>query len=611
MKEKEMKPKYNVWQNTLFMIKRAWKHQPLILFTTFFIALLIVAQSVTQLYIAPVVLEKVETATTLVELISVICCFAALLIVINWFQGYMYNFDQGNKISLRASFIQDINEKYFTTSYANLENTKFNQLFSRAQDTTTSNWAATERVWSILSNLLANIVGFIIYLILLFNVNPFLICVILITTITSFLFTKKAIKWEFDHREEYNEHIHRLSYINKQAGTRALGKDIRIFGLQPWIQDVSVSTKRLFVAFLEKTQSKYLFANIMDVVLTFLRNGIAYVYLIYLTVTNNMSAAEFLFYFNAAGGFSEWIIGTLNTYAELNNQSTELSSLREFLDTEEVFLFEEGKTLEISNDEAYTIELRNVSYRYPESDTDTIHHLNLTLKAGEKLAIVGLNGAGKTTLVKLLCGMYDPTEGEVLLNGQDIRQYNRNDYYKLFSAVFQDFNVLECSLAENIAQCLSDIDMEKIKECIEKAGLSSKVAELPKQELTHLGKEIYPEGIELSGGQTQRLILARALYKDAPIMVLDEPTAALDPIAENDIYMKYNEMTQQKSSIFISHRLASTRFCDRIIFLADGNIAEEGTHDELIKANKGYADLFAVQSKYYQEGGNEDGTDEI
>lgn len=611
MKEKETKPKYNVWQNTLFVIKRAWKHQPLILFTTFFIALLIVAENVTQLYIAPVVLEKVETATTLKELILVICIFVALLIVIKWFQGYMYNFDSANKIDLRFTFVTDINEKYFTTSYANLESTKFNQLFSRAQDTTTSNWAATERVWSILSNLLANVVGLIIYLILLFNVNPFLICVILITTITSFLFTKKAIKWEFNHREEYNEHIHRLSYVNKQAGARTLSKDIRIFGLQPWIQDVAESTKRLFVAFSEKTQNKYLFANIMDVVLTFLRNGIAYAYLIYLTLTNNMSAAEFLFYFNAAGGFSEWIIGTLHTYAELSNQSTELSCLREFLDIEEVFLFEEGKPLEISSDEAYTIELHNVSYRYPESDVDTFHNLNLTLRAGEKLAIVGLNGAGKTTLVKLLCGLYDPTEGEVLLNGQDIRQYNRNDYYKLFSAVFQDFNLLECSLAENIAQCLSDIDMEKVKECIEKAGLTSKVAELPKQEMTHLGKEIYPEGIELSGGQTQRLILARALYKDAPIMILDEPTAALDPIAENDIYMKYNEMTQQKSSIFISHRLASTRFCDRIIFLADGSIVEEGTHDELIKANKGYADLFAVQSRYYQEGGNEDGTDEI
>ena len=228
--------------------------------------------------------------------------------------------------------------------------------------------------------------------------------------------------------------------------------------------------------------------------------------------------------------------------------------------------------------------------------------MNLTIHPGEKLAIVGLNGAGKTTLVRLLCGFFDPTEGHVLLNGRDIREFNRREYYQLFSAVFQEFSVLDVTVAENIAQTVENINYEKIHDCIEKAGLSALIQELPKGLDTHVGKEVFLDGVLCSGGQTQRLMLARALYKDGPILMLDEPTAALDPIAENDIYMKYNDMTQGKTSIFISHRLASTRFCDRIIFMADGTIVEQGTHESLLAQDGEYAKLFEVQSRYYQEG---------
>ena len=202
----------------------------------------------------------------------------------------------------------------------------------------------------------------------------------------------------------------------------------------------------------------------------------------------------------------------------------------------------------------------------------------------------------------MLCGFFDPTEGHVLLNGRDIREFNRREYYQLFSAVFQEFSVLDVTVAENIAQTVENINYEKIHDCIEKAGLSTLIQELPKGLDTHVGKEVFLDGVLFSGGQTQRLMLARALYKDGPILMLDEPTAALDPIAENDIYMKYNDMTQGKTSIFISHRLASTRFCDRIIFMANGTIVEQGTHESLLAQDGEYAKLFEVQSRYYQEG---------
>jgi ATP-binding cassette subfamily B protein len=204
--------------------------------------------------------------------------------------------------------------------------------------------------------------------------------------------------------------------------------------------------------------------------------------------------------------------------------------------------------------------------------------------------------------VKLLCGLLDPTEGRVLLNGVDIRALNRREYYKLLSAVFQDFSLINITLAETVAQSVEGIDRGRVADCLDKAGLTPKLESLPGGLDTHVGREVYEDGVLFSGGETQRLMLARALYKNGPLLMLDEPTAALDPIAENDIYMKYNEMTQGKTSVFISHRLASTRFCDRILFLENGVIAQEGTHESLLAQGGGYADLFEVQSRYYREG---------
>ncbi|MDE5866028.1 MAG: ABC transporter ATP-binding protein/permease, partial [Lachnospiraceae bacterium] len=195
-----------------------------------------------------------------------------------------------------------------------------------------------------------------------------------------------------------------------------------------------------------------------------------------------------------------------------------------------------------------------------------------------------------------------PTVGRVLLDGQDIRNYNRADYYTMFSAVFQDFSLLAGTIAVNVAQNDVGIDMERVKACVEKAGLRQKVESMSGGYETYLNREVYEEATLLSGGETQRLMLARALYKNAPFIILDEPTAALDPIAESEMYRKYHEVTGGRSSIYISHRLASTRFCDRIILIDNAGICEEGTHEELLKLGGKYAGLYDVQSKYYREG---------
>jgi ATP-binding cassette subfamily B protein len=400
--------------------------------------------------------------------------------------------------------------------------------------------------------------------------------------------------------------MHKADYVVYRSRDMKLAKDIRIFGIGPWLTELYEKYTRLMQDFYVKAYRQDMWADLLDVVLALLRNGAAYGLLIAMALEGKLTAAAFVLYFTAVSGFTQWVTGIFSGLGELHQQSLDLSAMREFLEEPELFRFEDGKPLPVKEEHLYTLELRDVSFRYPGADHDTLSHVNLTIHPGEKLALVGKNGAGKTTLIKLLCGLYDPTEGQVLLDGEDIRQYNRRDYYKHFSAVFQQFSVLAGTMAENVAQTNSEkVDLPKMWDCLERAGIADKVRELPRKENTHLGREVYLDGIDLSGGQMQRLMLARALYKDAPVVVLDEPTAALDPIAESDLYQKYSDLTGNRTSVYISHRLASTRFCDRILLIENGGIAEEGTHEELLSRGGRYAYLFDIQSKYYKEGAME------
>ena len=425
--------------------------------------------------------------------------------------------------------------------------------------------------------------------------------VVIATTVISFFVSRKTDSWRYRHREEEAEYDKRFLYIRNKSESVELAKDIRVFGLAPWLQSIYNSILKLYEGFVKKSEKQKLIGNIVDVLLGVLRNGIAYFYLINMALNENLPASTFLLYFTAVSGFTAWITGILNEFAVLHKESLDLNTIREYLDVPEPFRFEGGVPIpDLSS--GCEIKLEKVSFRYPDAGKDTIHNLDLTIAPGEKLAIVGLNGAGKTTLVKLICGLLDPTTGCVLLNGIDIRRFNRQAYYDVFSTVFQDFSVLDVSVAENVAQRIDGIDRERVDDCLALAGLTEKIRELPNGVDTKIGRKIWDDGVELSGGQIQRLMLARALYRDAPMLLLDEPTAALDPLAENDIYVKYNEMTHGKTSLFVSHRLASTRFCDRIIFVSDGHISEEGTHADLLERGGEYANLYEVQSRYYQEG---------
>ena len=607
MKKKE-KPKYNMAQNTWFMVKLAWtSKEKKVLVLGLLSALLTVALNLINLYVSPTVLGVVERHGSLAELAATLAGFVLALMVVSAAANYVSTNVLFGRITVRSEIINLLNRKAAITSYPNWQDDRFQKLLPKASQCTCSNNAPTEAVWTTLTNLSANGLGFLIYLVLFARVEPVLIPVILLTAGVSYLIANRLNGYGFRHREEEAEYDRQMSYIAGEARNFQAAKDIRIFGLRPWLEALNRKALEAYTAFHRKAQGVYLWGAVADLVLTFLRNGIAYAYLIGLVLYRQVSVAEFLLLFTAVGGFAQWVTGILGDCSTLYRQSLDLTIVRECLEYPEPFRFEDGEPLSPKPGEPLEIRLEDVSFRYPEAEKDTLCHINLTLHPGENLAVVGLNGAGKTTLIKLLCGFLDPTQGRVLLNGQDIRAYNRRDYYRLFSAVFQTYSVIPGTIAANVAQREEGICLEKVKECVEKAGLKEKVESLPQGYETLLNREVYEDAILLSGGETQRLMLARALYKDGPIVVLDEPTAALDPLAEADMYRKYHEMTRGKSSVYISHRLASTRFCDRIILLDGGSICEEGTHQSLLEAGGKYAKLYGVQSKYYQEGDADNG----
>ena len=257
--------------------------------------------------------------------------------------------------------------------------------------------------------------------------------------------------------------------------------------------------------------------------------------------------------------------------------------------------------VEKRDDIDYEIEFRDVSFKYPRSEEWVLRHVNMKFKIGDKLAIVGENGSGKTTFIKLLCRLYDPTEGKILLNGIDITRYRYDEYMGLFSVAFQDYSLFAFSIAQNVAAS-ENVDEDRVVSCLNRVGLGEKVAGLPNGIHTYIGRDYENDGVDFSGGEQQKIALARALYKDAPFMILDEPTAALDPIAEAEVYERFNDIASDKTSVFISHRLSSCKFCDEIAVFHKGHLVQLGSHDKLVAEKNGkYHELWNAQAQYYTE----------
>ena len=456
-----------------------------------------------------------------------------------------------------------------------------------------------------LPQFLSQMSGVVIYGILLVQRSVLLMLITAASVRISLWLLSIARKKHAQYYEELQLSARKEGYITAQATDSAAGKDIRIYHLIDWFLEKYDASLKEMGRIYGIIHDWYLFRNLSHAFLQLVMDGAAFGILAYMLAGGGITAAEFVFYVGLVSGFSLYFEGTLRQVMSFNNTSASISYLREFLEVEDGWNRGEGvgeAKMRQMRKRPVKVEFRNVSFTYPGSEKPTLKNINVVIRPGEKIALIGLNGAGKTTLVKLMCGFYHPTEGEILINDIPIEQFNREEYYSLVSVLFQDSTMLALSLDENLTgQNAGEIDREQLERALKLSNFASVYEKLPDQGKTLLVREINQNATDFSGGEKQRLLFARTLYLNTPLVILDEPTAALDPIAENELYLNYGKSVENKTSVYISHRLSSTRFCDRILLLEHGEIVEEGTHEGLLAGNTRYAELFEVQSQYYRE----------
>ncbi len=595
---------HGMFSNIAYALRNIWKWDKA--FYLFFIPSipLAVFLPLAETYFPKILIDAVETKQSISKVILIIGIYFGGLLLINLFNSLC-----GSRLGMRQYDISlryqhAISEKHMRTDYANVDNPEAITKYQHAMNDACSGQCAPEFIWQSLLGLLISLLGIFTYGSIISVVSPLILLLLFLSAFIAYLISRVQRNYIEKNKDKWVGIDRKIGYLQSFSEKFDHAKDIRIYGMYGWLTDMLADFQKERFAWTKKVSARSFGGSCINALLTLIRNGAAYAVLIIMVLNNEIGAGDFVFYFGAITGFSAWLNGIGSKVNDITHKSIKIGYYREYFEIEEKYNHGEGCPLPTAEEIPVDIEFKNVSYKYDSADDEqyALKNINLKIAKGEKLAIVGANGAGKTTLVKLMCGFYYPTEGDVKLNGCKIAEYNIEEYYSLFAAVFQDIYLLPVTIAEFISSSENEIDRNRVMEVIKQAGLEDKIKSLPHGIDSRLMKGVFDDSIEMSGGEKQKLMLARALYKDSPVIVLDEPTAALDPIAENELYLKYNELTANKTSVYISHRLASTRFCDRIIYLENGKIAECGSHDELMKLGGKYAYMFDVQSHYYKEG---------
>ena len=541
--------------------------------------------------------------------VILICLALLVFTIINAAANIMGTYVQVQRTYTRlAGYTADFAHKTLTTDYQNVEPQKKQKILGKAAQSLASNWRGVEHLMIQTTEFSILTFGIITYgsAVLMLDWK------ILVVTLAMFVFDvalrTHAIKYSDSKREESSEIWRKKNYIMQKSLNVSAGKDIRIYQLGNWFHKLLCEVVLARGKLEKKLQLRWYFPTVSGTFFNFGRDFIAYSILIKRVLDGQMDIATFTLYLGIISGFTNWIYSLSERFNNIRKSSHEFNDLHDFMNLPD----KERKSpssAEVSTgsttvhkESAPEITFKNVSFAYPDVEKNTIQNLDFTIKAGEKIALVGNNGAGKTTIVKLLCGLYDQTQGEILVDGKTIDDLGLDKYQDKISVLFQDTNPMAFTIEENITGLEEGQgDLAKLEDSLKKSGLWDKVQSLPQKEKTYITQTFSEEGILLSGGETQKLLFAKAIYKNGSFLILDEPTSALDPLAESKIYEEYNNLAAGKTAVFISHRLASTKFCDRIMFLENGSIVECGSHEELMAKGGKYKEMFDIQAQYYRE----------
>ena len=594
---------YNIFENAGYIYSQANsfnKNYKYKLVLTLFLRLMI---PIIATFIPAVVVYLIINGYEIINFLFVVAIIVIVYAILSYINTYITLSLNFQNTFIRTNVFYELAcQKGRNTGYENMEFDAGRKKLVKAFGAIESNWRGVELLLKLFPHFVISFIGLLLYSSYIMTINYTIVLVLIGMTIMNLLLNAYARNYQKRTEDELNTYRIKLRYYQQEANKLENGKDIRIYKLEHWFYTgIRFFTKK-FSSTIMRQKYRYSIANFSDSLFTIGRDLIAYTILVAMVMNGDIDIIEFTFMIGIVIGFSVWLNQFSENYGRLKEANIGINNFRDFIAMDDLVNKEAGEDVKPFLNKKISIEFKNVSYTYPKAQKPTITNLNLKITAGEKIALVGINGAGKTTIVKLLSGLYKPTEGEILINGVSSSIFNTHEYFNLFGVIFQDINTFAFTISQNISgKADKDTDSKKISKVLVESGLSEKILSLPEKENTYLTQTIDEKGIMLSGGELQKLMLARALYKNAPILVLDEPTSALDPLAEQELYLQYNSLTENKTSIFISHRLSSTQFCNRIIYLEDGAIQEMGNHNELMKKSGKYCKMFEIQSQYYKD----------
>lgn len=544
--------------------------------------------------IPKMIINAAESRTKIHDCIAMITLVSVAALLAKWMKRAIEAREKEFQAIVSMNYAVELLEKLMRVDYRKLESYQGRALFQRCKNFAFGG-AQSDGAWAAvrLSGLISSLVGIVTYSVLFGQVDGLLILIILVTSLFEFFTYAKTIEYGDYTAGEMVKGEMSLYYFYRTATDPGAGKEIRLSQAAKWLRGHVSRAAEKYLKVLQWYTKRVTRLGGVQMLCTIARDCATFYFLITAILQGEMLVGDFVFYFGLVIGFSEWLSGISGHIGSLKRIHKECDHYREFLDLPD----QDVESTGIELGEIESIEFQNVSFCYDDAEP-VLKNVSFKVRKGDKLAVVGGNGAGKTTLIKLLCGLYEPTSGKVLVNGTDLVQVNKGKYFKEIAAIFQDYFILPTSIKENIM--LDEKSTNKdLTIILEQIGWKKTGAQYDMQ--AQLGSKMESGSIDISGGEKQKLLLARALYKGGSLMLLDEPTAALDPIAEEELYLQYNELTKGMISFFVSHRLNSTRFCDRILFLENGEIAEEGSHNELMKLSRKYKKMYDTQGLYYQD----------
>lgn len=596
------KQKANIIKNFIYSLKKIAKVDKVIIIESFFSAIIRSLVVFMYPYILKTAISAIESGKEFKDLVISVVLIVSIVCFLSIINHIFQNdiFRRRNKISV--IFTKEFYQMSIHNDYEKFERPESQDAFEKAKGAIYSYNGMLGLFYGMFQTL-SNIGSFLLSSAIIFGVNGWLILIITGLSICKLLLESYNAKKGKEKFSDMTPGLWRkITYTDNISRNLSIGKDLRIYEMNKFISFEREETIKEFLSLYKKNEIRKNIIHFLVSIIKSLDEVFLYIFLVNEVLNHGMSIADFTFATSAVRHLTGAISQIITHYTGNLEASLKVNDYREFLsiDLKHDMNYQKFEYENINNIE---IEFKNVSYSYYMQEGSTLKNLSFKINKGEKIALVGHNGAGKTTLIKLLCGLYHPTSGEILINGVNIETIDRQVLNKIIAPVFQDSNHYALSVLENLTmQSKEKVDIEKVNKALELTQLTTKIDKLPDKLDTVITRDLDDTGIDLSGGESQKLSIARAVYKDSQLMILDEPTSALDAISEYELYNNFSKIIKDHSAIFISHRLSSTRFCDRIFYLDNGELKEVGSHDELMKKDGEYKKLFNMQAEYYKGG---------